>query len=209
MPSSQQHRDVSPEDHAQPGSEESGEEHSGSGPRKKTYPLKSHLRRIIRSYKKYQLSEADKEFCREALKSWRKDPQIKHTVLLSQTTKKVLGLYQAKHWKSASCPRAKAIEEAVSQWFRQRVKNRRKAAKLGTKAYNGRSVWLSQNKEKINHKIAELRTREENEGKPTVALFQLGVTELMKELPEEEQADLHVVACEWNATGPAEEVQKK
>ena len=196
------------EDHPQTGSEESGDEPPVAA-RRKTSGRRSLFRRMMRSHKKYQLSEADRDLCQQALKAWHKTPANKRNTLLSETTKKVLGLDQAKHGKAASDTRAKAIRKAVFMWFRQRTKNRRKAAKLGAKAYNGRSVWLSQNKAEIDKKVAELKTREENEGKPGVALFQLAVTELMKELPEEEREDLNVIASEWNATGPTEEVRKK
>ena len=93
--------------------------------------------------------------------------------------------------------------------MRERTRNRWRAAKLGTKAYNGRNVWLSLNKDKIPEKIAELKTMAEHQGKPRVALFQLAVSDLMKGIPEEEQADLEITASEWNATGPVEEVRKK
>lgn len=208
MPPRKKQNGQQKEDKGQTGSEESGDEHPVSGPSKRTI-RKSLLRRIVRSHKKYELSEADQKICREALNAWRKTPANQRMTLLSQTTKKILGLYQAQHGEALSHTRAKAVEHAVFIWLRQRARSRRKAAKLGTKAYNGRNVWLTQNKAEVNKKVAELKTREENQGKPTVALFQLAVTEMMKELPEEERADLKVVASEWNATGPAEEVRKK
>ncbi|KAJ2925607.1 hypothetical protein H1R20_g11487, partial [Candolleomyces eurysporus] len=196
MPTSKRHKDSTQEqeDHEHSADETPGEKGEGSGLKRKT-GRPSLLRRAIQAHKKFKLSEADQDICWETLKIYQKAPLGQRSAILSRATKKILGLYQAKHGKPASQVTAKSAQDA--------------AAKLGTKAYNERNVWLSLNKDKVPDKVKELETLEKHQGKPPVALLQLAVSELMKGMPQEERADLKIAASEWNATGPVEEVRKK
>lgn len=211
MPTGKRHRDKSQdlENRELSGDEAPGEGGQESVRKRQTSYRKSLLRRAIRAHRKFQLSEADQDICRKTLLVYRKAPLSQRPALLLKATKKVLGLYQAKHGRPASEIIAKGAQEAVHLWMRNRTRNRRRAAKLGTKAYNARNVWLSLNKDKVPDKIEELKNLPEHQGKPLVALYQLAATNLMKGMPEEELADLEIAAAEWNATGPVEEIRKK
>jgi hypothetical protein len=164
------------------------------------------LRSWKKSHAKYRLTDDDVEICDNFRKQFKTIPQAQRARLISKAVTEIIEKYRIQHeLDQVDAFMQERIDKAVRKWIRDRTRSRVKAAKIGTKAYNGRWVFYQQNKDEVNKRVAVLL--KDRDAKEALGVRAKVTSEMYSDLPKEEQDKLQTIANEWNATGPCDEVQ--
>ena len=164
------------------------------------------LRSWKKSHAKYRLTDDDVEICNNFRKQLKGIPQAQRARLISKAVTKIIEKYCVQHKvDQVDAFMQERIDRAVRKWIRDRTRSQVKAAKIGTKAYNGRWVFYQQNKEEVNKHVAVLL--KDKDAKEALGVRAKVTSKMYSDLSKEEQEKLQTIANEWNATGPSEEVQ--
>ena len=161
------------------------------------------LARWKKLYSKYHLTESDLKICDDVRQQFKLAPLPQRAWLLSKAVTEIVEGYRVQHkLAEVDAFMQERIDKAVQKWIRERTWSHVRAAKIGTKAYTARQVFYQQNKERVKKRAAELH----GTNAPSIGASATALTQLYKDLPQEEMDKLQAIANEWNAMGPGDEV---